>query len=201
MESIFTEIYTNCVWGNNNEQDYNGSSGTGSDIEYNINSYIPFLKKFISNNNIKSVIDLGCGDFRCGELIYNDINLSYTGYDAYKNVIEYNNNKFSLNSKFNFIHLDFYSEMDKIEGGDLCILKDVLQHWTTNSINIFLEHLIASKKFKYILICNCCYQTQSNTDINNGGFRYLSCDFLPLKKFNPVKIFTYKSKEISLITI
>jgi SAM-dependent methyltransferase len=201
MEKIFTEIYKNSLWGNNNQEEYNGSSGTGSDIEYNVNSYVPFLKNFINNNNIKSVIDLGCGDFRCGELIYNDINVSYTGYDAYKNVIEYNKNKFVLNSKINFIHLDFYNNMDKIEGGELCILKDVLQHWSTNSINIFLDYLITSKKFKYILICNCCYQEQCNTDIKDGEFRYLSCDFLPLKKFNPVKIFNYKSKEISIIKI
>jgi hypothetical protein len=201
MEKIFTKIYTECTWGNNNNKEYSGSSGTGSDIKYNINEYVPFLKSYIINNNIKSVVDLGCGDFRCGELIYNDLDVTYTGYDAYKNVVEYNKKKLFPNSKYNFIHLDIYNEMNKINGGDLCILKDVLQHWSTNSINIFLEHLISSKKFKYILICNCCYQENSNIDIVDGGFRYLSCDFLPLKKFNPVKLFKYKSKEISVIII
>jgi hypothetical protein len=116
-------------------------------------------------------------------------------------MVEYNKNKFSPNTKFNFIHLDLYNYMDKIKPGELCILKDVLQHWSTKCIDRFLEYLITSKKFKYILICNCCYQENSDSDIKNGDFRYLSCDYLPLKKFNPIKLFNYKSKEVSIIKI
>ena len=201
MEQIFTKIYNDCVWGNNNETNYCGSSGSGSEINYNINEYVPFLKLYILNNNIKSIVDLGCGDFKCGELIYNDLDVKYTGYDAYKNVVEHNKKRFESNSKYNFINLDIYSEINKINEGELCILKDVLQHWSTYNINTFLEQLISSKKFKYILICNCCFQENSNIDIDDGGFRYLSCDFLPLKKFNPVKLFNYKSKEVSVIII
>jgi len=39
-------MYNNS-WGNNNNAEYNGSSGEGSAINYNENTYIPFLKKFI----------------------------------------------------------------------------------------------------------------------------------------------------------
>jgi hypothetical protein len=201
MEHIFTQIYENSVWGTNNKKEYNGSSGSGSSIEYNIEYYIPFLKKFINDNNINSIVDLGCGDFRCGELIYKDIAASYTGYDAYKNIIDYNNEQFKTDLNFKFVHLDFYNNIEKIESGELCIIKDVLQHWSTNNIDIFLDMLIKSKKFKYILICNCCYQEKSNEDIKNGDFRYLSCDKMPLKKFNPIKLFNYNSKEVSLIKI
>lgn len=91
--------------------------------------------------------------------------------------------------------------MNKIEGGELCILKDILQHWSINCINNFLEYIVLCKKFKYILICNCCYQEEDNTEINDGGFRYLSCNYFPLKKFNPIKIFNYNSKEISIIKL
>jgi hypothetical protein len=83
MESVFTHIYENNVWGNNNSTNYNGSSGSGSDIDYNRHNYIPFLKKFIIDNNIKTIIDLGCGDFRCGTLIYDDLDILYNGYDTY----------------------------------------------------------------------------------------------------------------------
>ena len=50
MEQIYTTIYQYIVCGNNS--DYNGSGGLGSDIEYNINTYVPFLKKNITINNI-----------------------------------------------------------------------------------------------------------------------------------------------------
>ena len=90
MEEIFTNIYENCEWGDNNNVEYTGSSGTGSDIDYNKKNYIPFLKKFITDNNIKNIVDLGCGDFICGKIIYDDLDILYTGYDAYKKIIDYN---------------------------------------------------------------------------------------------------------------
>jgi len=55
MEEIFTNIYENSNWGNNNNNDYNGSSGGGSDIDYNKNTYVPFLKKFIIDNKIEII--------------------------------------------------------------------------------------------------------------------------------------------------
>ena len=83
MELIFTNVYENKLWGdNNNNTEYKGSSGSGSDINYNINTFVPFLKQFIVDNNIKNVVDLGCGDFRCGKLIYDDLDILYTGYDT-----------------------------------------------------------------------------------------------------------------------
>jgi hypothetical protein len=198
MERTFTMIYENELWGSNNNANYNGSSGTGSSIIYNENTYIPFLRKFINDNNIKTVIDLGCGDFICGSLIYNDLDISYTGYDVYNKIIE-NNSALNNQLKYTFTHLDFYNNRQKINNGDLCILKDVLQHWALDKIYIFLDYLIESKKFKYILIINCCNQVNDNTDILVGQFRGLSCDFFPLKKYNPIKLYNYATKEVSLI--
>ena len=57
MEEIFTNIYESSIWGSNNNIEYNGSSGGGSYIEYNKYTYIPFLQKFIVDNNIKNVVD------------------------------------------------------------------------------------------------------------------------------------------------
>jgi hypothetical protein len=200
MDQVFTKVYENNAWGNNNNVEYNGSSGPGSDIDYNKDSYVPFLKNFITDNNIKNIVDLGCGDFRCGKLIYDDLDVLYTGYDAYKKVIDYNSNHHSL-PKYSFTHLDFCNNKENILNGELCILKDVIQHWSLDNIYTFLDYLIEYKKFKYILICNCCDQIQDNTDIKNGDWRTLSCEYLPLKKYNPVKLYNYHSKEVSVIEI
>jgi hypothetical protein len=101
--------------------------------------------------------------------------------------------------KYTFKHSDFFSEKESIECGDLCILKDVLQHWKMDEITVFLDFLVTSKKFKYILIINCCNQKCDNPE-NEGRGTPLSCEFLPLKKFNPVKLFNYSTKEVSLIS-
>ena len=200
MENVFTNAYENKIWGDNGNPEYNGSSGIGSDINYNKYNYVPFLKQFIVENNIKNITDLGCGDFRCGQLIYHDLDISYTGYDVYNKIIDHNSTHYST-PKYSFIHLDFCNNKESIINGELCILKDVIQHWSLKNIYTFLDYLIQYKKFKYILICNCCFQTSDNTDIQNGDWRPLSCEYLPLKKYNPKKLYNYHSKEVSVIEI
>ncbi len=198
MEQVFTEIYEKAIWGDNKAAEYKGGSGPGSALAYNQEKYIPFLRNFIKEKGITSVVDLGCGDFRCGPSIYEGLDVQYTGYDAYEKVIIHNQKE---HPGYRFQQLDFCNRVIDIECGDLCILKDVLQHWPLADINRFMELIITSKKFKYILIVNCSYQKVDNTDTRIGGFRPLSCDFLPLKRFAPVKQLTYKTKEISLITL
>ena len=200
MIPVFTNIYERQLWGDNKNTEYNGSSGGGSFIDYNKDSYVPFLKKFITDNNIKTVVDLGCGDFKCGKLIYDNLDILYTGYDAYKKIIDYNLTQFSL-PKYSFTHYDFCNNKEGIIDGDMCILKDVIQHWSLNNIYTFLDYIVETKKFKYILICNCCEQYSDDTNIQNGDWRELSCDFFPLKKYNPVKLYNYNSKEVSVIYI
>ena len=200
MEQIFTNIYENKEWGNNYNTEYSGSSGPGSHIEYNINNYIPFLKHFIHNKNIKSVVDLGCGDFVSGKLIYDELDIIYIGYDTYKKIIIHNLNQYSL-PKYSFVYLDFCNNKECIMNADICILKDVIQHWTLINIYTLLDYLIEHKKFKYILICNCCNQVYDNIDIQDGGMNHLSCEYLPLKKYNPIKLYNYHTKEVSVIEI
>ena len=96
--------------------------------------------------------------------------------------------------------MDFFNKKELIKKGDLCILKDVLQHWKINEIYTFLDYLVENKLFKFILICNCCNQIEDNPD-NEDRSIPLSIDFLPLKKYNPVKLYNYYSKEVSIIKI
>ena len=199
MERVFTNIYENKIWGDNNNREYNGSSGGGSDLDYNKDTYVPFLKKFIIDNNIKNVVDLGCGDFKCGKLIYDDLDIKYTGYDTYKKIIDYNLKQHSL-PKYFFEHLNIFDDKEIIKTADLCILKDVLQHWKMDEIYTFLDYLIENKIFKYILICNCCNQTKDNPD-NDGRSTPLSINFFPLKKYNPVKLYNFHTKELSVIYV
>lgn len=198
MEQTFTKIYETFQWGNNKNALYRGSSGDGSSIQYNENEYIPFLKQFIITNDIKSISDLGCGDFRCGRLLYDDLDIQYTGYDVYSKIIDHNN-KTTNNDKYLFIHCDFSHNIDQINKCDLIIIKDVLQHWDNTDITTFLDKLIQKQLFKYILICNCNHQKHDNQNLDSSRFRPLTYTMMPLKKYNPVKLLNYKSKEISVI--
>ena len=194
---IFTNIYETCAWGDNKNSNYRGTSGGGSDPEFNMESYIPFLKKFIHDNSIQTVVDLGCGDFRCGKYIYTDLDIQYTGYDAYAKVVEHNTASFP-SDKYSFIHLDILNNKESIKGGDLCILKDILQHWHMDEIYRFMDYITETNKFKYILLVNCCNQKEDNPD-NSQRSLPLSAKYLPLKKYSPQVLFNYFTKEVSLI--
>ena len=197
FKTIFHCIYEYSIWGDNSVNNYKGGSGGGSDLSYNLTTYVPFLNNFIKGHQIQSVADLGCGDFLCGPYIYDSLKINYHGYDTYSNVIEYNIKNFK---NYTFHHIDIFNEWQQIKPADLCIMKDVLQHWRTEDIYTFLDSITLSKKFKYILICNCCGQEEDNIDlVVTGGFRKLSADFYPLQRYDPIKLYKYNTKEISLI--
>ena len=206
--NIFTKIYETDYWGDNNNPNYEGSSGIGSAIWYNKKTYIPFIHKFLKKYKIKSVVDLGCGDFRIGFLLYGNKNINYTGYDAYKGVIDYNNEKFKEHKNFHFIHSNFTSVQNrkKINKADLCIIKDVLQHLPNDIIINFMDYITKSNKFKFILIINCYNTTPENTitfrkDIKSGEFSSLSSLKYPLNKYGGKVIYKWDTKEVSLIRL
>ena len=193
---IFTDIYENEVWGGTlpSEGSFRGNSGIGSSLEFNQKEYIPFLKSFIKNNNINSIIDLGCGDWRCGPSIYDDMaNVSYVGIDAYQKIIERNKARYP---RYHFVHMDVFNDMKTLLDGDLCIIKDVLQHWTNSEITKFLD--VATTKYPLILICNC--YTSGTEDVETtGGWRPMSAHDLPLSLYKPVVLLRYNTKEVCLI--
>lgn len=192
-EEIFSKIYKNKHWGDGNLP---FNSGDGSSIEYN-KEYIGFLKGFIQGRNIQSVIDLGCGDWRCGQAIYSKLNVLYTGYDIYDTMVQTHLRNYT-NPSWTFKTLNCAKNFEQAVGGDLLIIKDVLQHWTDNEITNALDYFTSSKKYKYILITNCSYVTNKN--INNAGdFRTLPTDYPILRKYMLKEVLQYNSKTVSLI--
>lgn len=196
--TIFTNIYETSRWGSNKDAAYKGSSGGGSSLQRNIN-YVKFLRSFIQEQSISSVVDLGCGDWRCGSATYDDISIKYIGYDAYDKVIIANASRYP---KYTFIHLDFFTHRKDLIKADLCILKDVICHWKNEDIYTFLDYLIANKLYKYILICNGKDQNKDDTDVEvTGNWRPLSANFLPLRKYSPEILLYYDIKEVSVIRL
>lgn len=193
---IFTDIYQREAWGKGQHQEFRGSPGPNSHLDYTIGSFIPFLRKLITVNNITSVVDLGCGLFEWSAPIYENLNVSYKGYDAYQDIIEYNKQKFPEKE---FFHGDILLQRKKLPKADLGILKDVLVHWSNEDITTLLDYLVKEKVYKYILLVNTCRQSKDDVDTKTGGFRDLSCDYLPLKKYPIQKIYTYINKEVSMI--
>ena len=144
-KEVFDLIYKNKYWNDSTNQD-NFSSGLGTENK-NAEHYIQYLNQFISSHNIKSIVDIGCGDFKIGKKICEkNINIYYTGLDVSEVIIE-NNKKLHATENIKFIYSD--ASKDSLPNADLCCIRQVLQHLNNNDISNILKKL---KQFKYVLV-------------------------------------------------
>ena len=159
MKDVFEEIYRINGWGQ--------GSGEGS-LPANTRPYVRFLQKFLRGQQIRSVVDLGCGDWQFSHLIDWD-GIAYGGYDLVSSVIDANRRKYARDNVA--FHL-FDGDFDRLPAGDLLIAKDVLQHWSIANINRLRPAL---SRFRFSLITNCVNPDgpTANQDIGDGAFRPL----------------------------
>lgn len=195
-ESIFTKIYKTQEWGQSFTEAFVGSSGPGSSTAYN-EEYIEYLRTFIKKFQISSVVDIGCGDWRCGPAIYGDLSCSYVGYDIYQEMID-SHNKIYKSDTWRFECKNCAAELDELESADLLVVKDVLQHWSDEYVANFLKFQTEQKKYKYILITNCAAE---NTDSlqTSGGWRQLPKSHPLFQPYPFVEVFRYSTKQVLLL--
>ena len=110
--------------------------------------YIEILKDILKKYHVKSVADIGCGDWQFSRHI-NWAGISYVGYDVVKCLIEMNQKQFG-SDKIIFKQADFTKE--DIQSADLLLCKEVLQHLTNSDVQYFIKNCLP--KFRYSLIVN-----------------------------------------------
>ena len=159
LMNVFEEIYRDNAWG--------FGSGHGS-LPAATKGYRNFLQEFLKQNDIKSVVDFGSGDWQFSKLMNWD-GIDYVGLETVPSLTEQNTKLYgSSNIKFAASPAD-YSKMPK---ADLLIVKDVLQHLSRKEIDKFIAK--ALPRYKYALItCNFIPEDRLNHDIETGGFRAL----------------------------
>ena len=176
MKEHFEEIYSENKW--------RYGSGVGSLPKHN-QGYIKFLQQFLKIKNIQSVVDFGCGDWQFSRFI-DWSGVQYQGYDIVESVVKNNQSVYSSeNIQFHISPNDF----NDLPAADLLITKDVIQHWSNASINIFLPHI---KRYKYALITNCFNPAGDtiNNDISDGSFRPLDIRKQPFN-LHATEVFKY----------
>ena len=181
-EKAFTEIYEKKVWGCNENGE--GTSGAGSSKEQAA-IYKTFLVKFLADHAIKSVVDVGCGDWSFSKTI-DWSGIDYQGFDVVKALIEKNTLNYG-SENIKFLHADGVSA--PLPEADLLICKDVLQHLPNEEISLFLKQL---PKYKYVLITNDIYVPgyTLNAKIDHGDYRPVDLT-LPPFSINGVKIIEF----------
>lgn len=164
---VFDDIYKSNGWG--------FGSGHGS-LPTVTKGYRNFLEMFLRENNIKSVVDYGCGDWQFSRYV-NWGRAKYTGIDLVESLIDANNKRYGSNSiSFSTIK----PGGTNLPKADLLLVKDVLQHMPNADVQKFIKDILP--KYKYALLTNCILPPEDiNIDIETGGFRPLD---LRSKPFN-----------------
>ena len=171
----FSEIYDNHVWQGRS------LSGPGSDAERTI-EFRSLLEQFLKEHDIRSVVDIGCGDWSYSQLI-DWTGIKYVGIDAVDSVIKKN---IYQHAKPNISFLNIDATHQNIPEADLLIVKEVLQHLPTQDVHSILakakaypfaifindisHHVRASWKqlWRWQSVC------PTNCDIEPGGYRLLA---------------------------
>jgi len=159
-------------------------SGSGS-LRINNEKYITFLTKFLKDNNITNVCDIGCGDWQLSKNI-DWTGIHYLGIDVVKDVIKKNLIYTKPNIKFICKNILDYT----IPNCELYILKDIFQHLSNTNIEIIINKLLKNK-YRYILIINDVSYLNLNYNIENGLYRPIDLNKKPFN-YNFKTIYQYR---------
>jgi SAM-dependent methyltransferase len=143
---VFKEIYTDKAW-SASKGGNKFYSGIGSHDPQLVNRYIEQVNLFFNTLKKKpNVVDLGCGDFAIGSKLrkYCD---KYIAIDIFDELIAYNI------EKYQYLNVDFRVGNitdEELPEGDVCFVRQVLQHLSNEAIANFI--LKIKKKYKYLII-------------------------------------------------
>jgi 2-polyprenyl-3-methyl-5-hydroxy-6-metoxy-1,4-benzoquinol methylase len=175
-QNVFTEIVESNSWNGKESK-----SGEGSDLKNTLHIIreIPTIfKKF----NIKTILDIPCGDFNWFKHI--DVNnYQYIGADIVESVVDSNNKEYGREN-IKFLHLDIVSS--DLPTVDLIICRDCLIHFPNDIIKKTIINIKKSKS-KFILTTSHNWKLiENNKDINFGQWRRINLEEHPFNFPSPV---------------
>ncbi len=174
-QDAFEKVFYENKWG--------GGSGIGSWPE-NATPYLKVLQVYLNDPKYKSVVDLGCGDWKLMETLKFPDEKTYIGYDLVWPLIEQNSKKYAKkNIKFLLIHQ--LSDVQNVSA-DLLIIKDVLHHWPVDHINYFLSKILPN--YRNALITNDFKPFALNEDISFAEFRPINLKTEPFIKVDGLTV-------------
>jgi SAM-dependent methyltransferase len=175
LRDTFERVYRENAW----DRGSGPGSSTANTIEYRA-----FVSRFIEANDVRSVTDLGCGDWQFSRFL-DWTGLQYRGLDVVPEVVERNRAHFGQAH----VRFEVFASLNSLPGGDLLLAKEVLQHLPNAAIAEYLSAIRA--KYRFALLTDSIEPADRvNCDIEAGGFRPIRLDERPF--FAPgAVVFTY----------
>ena len=170
-KDVFNKIYTNGVW-NDGRLDI-PKSGPGSSIT-NTKRFIEFFDSFCIKNNIKEVLDIGCGDLNWMPLTKIFNTQKYIGIDIVESLIDSHKLKYPQH-KFSCID----AVTQDIPYAEVICIRDVLFHLLIDDIQAILQKI----KCKYLVVTSCRNRV-NNDDLNTYNYHQINLTISPFNMKN-----------------
>jgi SAM-dependent methyltransferase len=148
-----------------------GTSGDGSTIDVTT-TYRHIIEEFIRLNDVKRVLDVGCGDWQFSRRIpWDDYGIEYIGLDVSPHIVAQNNRDYS-HERRKFLVIGDPKEVARYGDFDLIICKDAMQHMPNAVVSEYLDQF--AKASRFCLLTNDAFPAINlNEDIEAGGWRAL----------------------------
>jgi hypothetical protein len=183
-KDVFTEIYNTNYW--NSAESISGEGSELKQVEVLINE----LNKLIQERQIKTLLDVPCGDFNWMKKV--DLsNVQYRGGDIVEALIKKNIEANKDNDNIRFDVIDLMN--DKLPKSDLIVVRDCLVHLSYNDVFKAIENIKKSGS-KY-LFTTTYPSHKTNYDIVTGDWRKLNLLEKPFNFPKPLLLINEKCTE------
>lgn len=173
LEEKFTKVYRTDHWGKSDAPDRPFYSGPGSDPSRQ-QEYVRVLSDLIIDKGVRSIADVGCGDFAIGRAILDRLeaqghSVQYTGYDLVADLIGHNAEHHASPSR-RFVKLDIVdASLPKTE---LTMVREVFQHLSNADVAKALENIAGNTR--WLVVTEAHYEGADfipNLDLPSKGTR------------------------------
>lgn len=169
-QDIFQNIYDKRIWADSGNSET--PAGPGSNVSV-VKPFVERLNEFLMNNNVKSILDIGCGASKWQE----DLNLDgieYLGIDIV-----------NIEKKLPFqVHDIVEGPLDR--NFDLILMRNVIQHQTLDDITQILKNI---QLMKPRFIITNYHDVRTNSELRDNDvyrFRRVNLTVEPFNLPNPI---------------
>ena len=143
-EQVFSQIYAENKWGGVKGE---FCSGSGSTDDTTVTTYVDTVKRLAAERGFLGTrfVDFGCGDFRVGRRLLT-LCSSYVGVDVVPSLVDRYNQVYG-NQTTQFLARDL--TRDEPPEGDVCFVRQVLQHLSNAEIAVILSKL---DRYRWVFI-------------------------------------------------
>jgi SAM-dependent methyltransferase len=183
---VFGRVYAAGLWGPGE------TSGSGSTPQA-AQPYLDIINALVRVSGWRRVIDLGCGDGYVTSRLEAPKVVGVDCHGAHVGRLR------GESPATGWVHLDIDRDRDRLPGGDVALLKEVLHHWRNRLVRDWLTWARHCGKWRWVVYSQD--RGPGGEDCPLGGYRGLNPDVEPLSGLGLISLCHYLHKTVLLLPV